>query len=376
MSSAETLVSAPKRPWRHKIILLSFLLTVVIPSVLGSLYLFLISADQYESTTAFSIKAEDMSGNLGALAAFTQITSSSVPDSAILFDYIQSRTIVDKVNADLDLLKVFNRVPSDIVFSLGKAPSAEDLVDYWQNMVRVTLDSSTSILRLDIRAFTPDDAVAISNAIIRHSTEKMNVLNSIAQEDATRYAIEDLVEVESRLKALRREIRVFRDANQLIDPSADVTSQIGVLSALQSQLATSLVERATLVPLSQGGDPRLDVIDRRIEAIRNQIASERSAIGQPTESGPALTQVIGQYEELLVDLEFAQNAYTSALASVEKARAEARRQSRYLAVHVAPDPAEESLYPNRSLFSALLVLLTFSAWSVVVLIYYNIRDRG
>lgn len=376
MSQTHLTVNGHRRPWRHRMIAMSFVALVALPSILGSAYLFLRAADQYESTTAFSVRAEDMSSNLGALAAFTQITSSQVPDSAILYDYIQSRALVEEVDADLDLRRLFNRVPDDLVFSLGQHPSGEEMLDYWQRMVSVTLDTRTNILELRVRAFTAQDAVDISNGVIAHSTALVNKLNSIAQSDASRYALEDLSEAETKLKELRLSIRKFRDANQIIDPSADVISQTGVLSALQSQLAASLVERASLVPIAQPGDPRLDVIDRRIEAIRSQIAAERAAIGQPTASTPALTEVIGQYEELLVDLEFAQNAYTAAMASAESARAEARRQSRYLAVHVTPALAEESRYPNRWLFSGLILLATFASWAVAILIYYNIRDRG
>jgi capsular polysaccharide transport system permease protein len=375
--NAETAAARPSRaPLRHKVIAFGFLAGVVLPGALGVAYMFTRAADQYQSGTAFSVKAEDLSGGLGALQAFTQITTTAVPDSAILFDFIQSRALVEKVDAELDLEAVFNRVPGDVVFSLGPDPTAEELVDYWQRMVRVTLDTRTNILQLDVRAFTPEDAVAISEAAIRHSTVLVNDLSAIAQEDATRFANEDLAESEAKLKELRLQIRRFRNDNQMIDPTSDVNTQGGVLSALQTQLAESLVERAALMPSARPDDWRLGELDNRIEAIRSQIAAERAAIGQSAGNGTALTEVIGQYEELLVDLEFAQNAYTSAMAAVERARAEARRQSRYLAVHIAPRPAEESLTPNRWLYSGMIVLTLLAVWSLLVLVYYNIRDRG
>jgi capsular polysaccharide transport system permease protein len=376
MTGVPTRGRTGRRALRHTAMIFGFLAGVVLPGALGTAYMFTRAADQYQSFTAFSVKAEDLTGGLGALQAFTQITSSSVPDSAILFDFIQSRALVDKVDAELDLVAMFNRAPADIVFSLGGNPSAEDLLDYWQRMVRVTLDTRTNILQLDVRAFSPEDAVAISEATIRNSTVLVNELSAIAQEDATRFANEDLVEAEAKLKALRLEIRRFRNVNQMIDPTSDVNTQGGVLSALQTQQAESLVERAALVPTARPEDWRLGELDNRIDAIRSQIASERAAIGQSAGSGPALTEVIGQYEELLVDLEFAQNAYTSAMAAVERAKAEARRKSRYLAVHIAPRPADESLYPNRWLYSGLILLALLVAWSLVVLVYYNIRDRG
>jgi capsular polysaccharide transport system permease protein len=85
--------------------------------------------------------------------------------------------------------------------------------------------------------------------------------------------------------------------------------------------------------------------------------------------------VIGEYETLLVDLEFAQQAYVSAAAAYDSALAEARRRSRYLATHIPPTMAESAQYPRR----LLLVLATFGGlllfWLIAVLSYYAARDR-
>lgn len=376
MANEETGADRVSLSLRHRFLIISFLVAVLLPSALAAGYMFTRASDQFQSTAAFSVKSEDMSGGLGALQAFTQITTSSVPDSAILFDFIQSRSLVEKVNADLDLEAIFNHNPSDIVFSLGSSPTAEELLEYWGRMVRVSLDSRTNIIQLEVRAFTPADAVAITEATIRYSSDLVNELSSIAQDDAMRFASEELVEAEAALRTIRQELRQFRTLNQIIDPTTTASAQVGVLSALQSQLASSLVERAALAPSAQANDPRIDVLDNRINAIRTQISSERAGIAQTAGDGASLTEVIGQYEELLVDLEFAQNAYTLAMAAVQSAQAEARRQSRYLAVHIAPFAADESRIPNRWVYSGLVTLALLAAWSMLVLLYYNVRERG
>ena len=163
----------------------------------------------------------------------------------------------------------------------------------------------TGVLQIDVRAFAPEDAEAIGKAILAESSELVNELSQIAREDATRFAIEDARQAEVRLKKMRVLIRNFRVQNQIIDPEADVESQMGVVSALQAELASSLVEQATLRDFVQGGDQRLVNLGRKIAAIRAQIAIEREDMSVEG-SGQSLSQIIGEYEELLVDLEFAQ----------------------------------------------------------------------
>ena len=57
------------------------------------------------------------------------------------------------------------------------------------------------------------------------------------------------------------------------------------------------------------------------------------------------------------------------------ARAEARRQSRYLAAHVEPTRAERALYPRRATLIGLAALFLTLGWSVLMLIWYNVRDN-
>jgi capsular polysaccharide transport system permease protein len=87
-----------------------------------------------------------------------------------------------------------------------------------------------------------------------------------------------------------------------------------------------------------------------------------------------MPEVVGDFEALKVDLEFASSAYTQALANLTVARAEARRQSRYLAAHVEPTLAERALYPRRAMLSGLIGLFLLLSWGVLMLIYYNVRD--
>lgn len=362
---------------RHWLAIVSFLVMVIAPAVVASAYLFLRAADQYHSVAAFSVRSEEYTNPLDVLGAFTQTGSGSGSDNDILYDFILSQPLVEKIDQELSLQEMFNRAPSDIVFSLGDTPSVEDLVWYWERMVSVHLDGGTKLIEVEVRAFDPQDARDIAAALIRHSEALVNNLSLIAREDATRFAREDLVTAERRLKDIRRRVRAFRNENRIITPESDLASQTGVLTALEGQLAAALVDLEILDSYAASGDPRHAQLDRKIQAIRSQIAAEKDTIGvQTTEGGArALSDVIGEYEELLVDLEFSQTAYTAALAAEEQARAEARRNSRYLAVHIQPTLSQEAQYPQRYILSALITAFLFALWAVCVLISYNIRDR-
>jgi capsular polysaccharide transport system permease protein len=210
--------------------------------------------------------------------------------------------------------------------------------------------------------------------VLARSSALVNDLSEQAREDAVRFAREELAEAEANLAAMRLRLAEFRRANRLVDPSADVAGQMGLLNALQGELAQALVERDVLLSFVGEGDQRVAQSNRRIDAIRARIEDERASLGAPGTEG-MLPDVVGRYEELLVDLEFANAAYTQALAGLAAARAEARRQSRYLAAHVRPTLAESALYPRRLLLAGFAGLFLLLGWSALMLVYYNVRDN-
>ena len=364
---------ARSRP-RHWGALAAFVLLVALPFFASVWYLWARAADQYHSEVAFSIRSEEAtSAAAGLLGALTQIGSGTASDADVLFEYVRSQQIVAAIDAELDLRAIYNRATGDPVFTLGDDPSIEALLARWQRMVEVSYDSNAGIIHVRANAFTPEDAQAIAAAILARSGELVNRLADQAREDAVRFAREELAEAEDAVRAVRQRLADFRRENRIVDPSADAAGQMGLLNALQSELAQALVERDVLLSYADARDQRVLQANRRIDAIGERIEAERASLGIAGATG-TLPEVVGRYEELLVDLEFANTAYTQALAGLSAARAEARRQSRYLAPHVEPTLSTRSLYPRRALLAGLTGLFLLLAWGVVMLVFYNVRD--
>ena len=360
---------------RHWIALLSFVLVVILPLAATVGYLYTRAADRYHSEVAFSIRSEEAgSAAAGLLGALTSIGSGSASDADILYEYVRSQGIVEAIDGDLDLRTIWGRAEGDPVFTIAPDASIEALVAHWRSMVEVAFESAAGIIHVRAQAFTPEEAQAIAQAILAESGALVNELSEQARDDAVRFAREELAEAEENLAAMRARLSEFRRVNRLVDPSGDVAGQTGLLNALQAELAQALVERDMLLTYADEGDQRVLQANRRITAVEGRIEAERASLGAPGTSG-ALPEVVGRYEELLVDLEFANTAYVQALGGLAAARAEARRQSRYLAPHIQPTFAQSALYPRRLLLVGLVGLFLALGWGALMLVYYNVRDN-
>jgi len=363
---------------RHWGVLLSFLLLVLAPAGAASWYLYERAADQYASTLGFTVRSEELTSAadlLGGLGA--SFGGGGSDDSAILYEFVRSQEIVRRVDAKLDLRAIWSRHhDTDPLLSFDPNGSIEDLTDYWRRMLNISYDTGSGLMELRALAFAPEEAQAIAQAIYEESLATINALSAQAREDATRYARADLDLALERLKQAREALTAFRIQNQIVDPSADIQGQMGLLNTLQAQLATALIEFDLLPENVGASDPRTEQAQRRINVIRERIAEERQKFGtNGEEDGESYATTIAEFERLSVDREFAERAYTAALSAYDAALAEADRQSRYLASYIRPTLAEKSKYPQRELMIGIVTLFGFLIWAIGSLVFYSLRDR-
>lgn len=363
---------------RHRVILTSFVLCVVLPMAIAFWYARANTVDQYHSLMSFSVRKEQTQSAADILGGLSQISGGSSSDTDILYQYIQSQELIERVDGDIDLRAVYSAPHErDQVFALQPNATIEELVNYWPRVVRMYYDRTAGIIEVRVLAFDAQDARRIADAILKHSADQINRLSAVAREDTMRYAQEELNLAVQRMTAARQAMTEFRLTTQIVDPFADFQGQQGLLNTLQAELATALIELGLLRETASDNDPRIVQAERRIRVIRAQIAGERAkfGIGGQGPGGEDYATLIAEFERLNVDREFAEQAYKSALSAFDGALAEAQRQSRYLAAHIRPTLAESSEYPRITMILGIAFAFLLVLWAIGILIFYSIRDR-
>ncbi|WP_461426783.1 sugar transporter [Gymnodinialimonas sp.] len=371
-----------KMRWRHWGILISFVVLVLAPIAVLATYLYTVAVDQYASTTGFTVRQNESSAAtdvLGGLAAFTGGGGSGQADADILFEYIVSQELVQRLDARLDLVGHYSApFEEDPFFALDPDTTIEGLVDHWQRIVRISYSQSSGLMELRVLAFEPGMAQAIASAIIEESQSLVNALNSTARDDAMRFAEQDLAAALVRLRTAREALTAFRTRTQIVDPESDLQGRMGVLNNLQQQLAEALIENDLLGEnTANPNDPRLRQSAQRIDVIRERIALERQNFTEADAQvgGEDYPTLIAEFEGLVVDREFAEESYRAALTALDLARTNTTRQSRYLAVFIQPTFPELAQFPRRDVILGLAALFLVLSWAILALVYYSIRDR-
>ena len=371
-------VAAPARmKVRHYGVMLSFLFFVALPSAAVMWYLQERAADQYASFVGFSVHTEDTTAVTDVLGGAIDLGGGGSKDSDILYEYIQSQELVAQVDKALDLRKLFSKPENDPIFTFEKDGTVEDLRDYWLRMVQIYYDTSTQLIELRVQAFSAEDAYLIAQEIFTQSSDMINRLSAIARKDTIGYAAEELEKAQAQLKKARQALTEFRNRTKIVDPTADVQGQMGLLNTLQTQLAQALIEQDLLAATARANDPRLEQAARKIEVIRKRISAERETFGISGDGGNSeeFNALLSQFEALTVEREFAEKAWLAARSAYDGAIIEANRKSRYLAAYVGPTRAERAEYPERITFWVLTTVLLFLFWAIMTLVFYSARDR-
>lgn len=379
-NAAATAASDRQEKRRPSRLLVSFILCVALPLIAATLYYALFVTDRYAARAGFSIRGIDTNAGMDGIGALTGLasTGSTTSDSYIVLSYLGSRELLEAVDLELDLRGVYSSREVDLLSRLDADATVEDFLEYWNRRIYTQFDPTSGIIEFEVQSFSAEHAKEMAAAVLRLTQNLVNELSANARRDALRFAREEVELQEARLRQALSAIRDFRASEQSVDPSASAALEIQLIASLEARLIDVNARIAALRQTLDENAPSLTALRRNAEALAAQIVERREAIGSEVlrESGvSAVSQQLALYEELEVERSLAQQAYASALTSLEQARRDADRQQRYLAVHLQPQAPESAQYPRSIRNLLILGFALVAAWGIGALMTYSVRDH-
>lgn len=364
-------------------VVLAFIAVVALPVISAGLYLAFFASDQYASEARFAVRGGDK-GALDPLASFTG-GSGHTQDTLIIADYIRGRGMVEELEKALNLREMFSPAKADWLFSFNPEKPVEKLVRYWRWQVDVSTESMSGIITVVVRAFTPEDSLAIAKAVIAASEKLVNDLSERSRGDALKQARSELTLAEKALQDRIKAMRELRNREGILDASKTSDAMTKLTGDLRLELAKLESEYSTSRNSVGETSPQMRVLQARIRATREQIrliearmtaTAARPAGGAEADSDPALADSMGRFDRLRLEQEFAQKHYVDAAAALERARMDLDTQQLYLATFLQPVLAQDALYPRKSWIVAALTAICLVLWGAGTGIAVLVRNYG
>jgi len=360
--------------------MLSFVICVLVPCALGSYYYAKVASDRFVSGAGFAVRGVNAGGGLDGIGALTGMVSagSTTSDSYIILRYLESRDLVDQLQADMDLRAAYSYDDIDVLMRLDPDQPIETVVDYWRSMITTSFDATSGIVTFEVQAFRAHDAQIIVQHVLDNTQNLVNRLSQTARRDAVRNAETEVTRAEERLRSALEDVRSFRERENAVNPAATAQLDIELSSALEARLIDLRAQIEGLETRVEADSPVLVGLQREAASLESQIAMRiRNSAGAAGggNSGSAISGLLAEFEAFEVEKSFAQQTYASALISLEQARIEADRQQRYLAIYASPALPQAAIYPQRAESIGLLFIVAFCLWGIGALMVYSVRDH-
>ncbi|MCE4223617.1 capsule biosynthesis protein [Methylobacterium sp. C25] len=354
---------------------------VLLPTALMALYLFVFASDQYVAEVKFAVRGnvEPMGQTTGGGEFAGLIGKHNSQDSFIVRDFIQSRAMAEIAQTELQVSKMFSRREADFWARYRDGQPIEELAKYWLQHVNAHIEMVSGVISVTVRAFTPEDALAISKLVMERSEGLVNDISRRAQADLVAHAEKDAQASDERLKKARVALQNFRNTWGIIDPVKTAESTLKTISELQKDKLKAendlQVLRGSRLDENSRGIQTLvatvAAVDGQITRLRNQLTNEGLAAGAPNN----ITQALLEFEGLKVEQTIAEKLNESLHLMLDRARIAASKQQVYLATFVPPTIPDSSIYPERGHVLLITLFCCFALWSSASLLISGVKDQ-
>jgi capsular polysaccharide transport system permease protein len=355
-----------------------FLLIVLLPLCLFSLYQLVWASNRYESQTKVIIRQPDASATLDASMAILSglgVSKSGGSDNELLKQYIYSTDMLNYLEKTVQLKAHYTDTTIDLFSRLDKT-SNESFLEYYKEHVRIEIDGASTVLAIYTQGFDPDFAKRLATIIAKRSEWYINSIGHQLAEAQLSFIQQEQKHIEASLQTAQNRLLTFQQKYNLLDPNADGTAIQQIAYGLEGKITEKETELKSLRQVMSNRSSQILAVNAELFGLKKQLENERERLSRESGDNRPVNEIMAEFTDLKVRLELALQAYTSSQVSLEKSRIEAYRQLKYLVVVEQPTTPDESKYPDVFYNITLFAVLASMLFGVGKIIYLTIKEIG
>lgn len=348
-------------PGRKRDLLLLAVLAAV--TLAAALYNFVVATPRYVSDMSFVLRTP-----AGSKERLTFLNfgggGTGADDSHAIVAFMESRDLVERINADGKLAAVFADPAVDIFSSFPSVLAGSGRDEFYrhvQKYLSAEYDTETAITHVAVEAFRAEDANALAQRIKAASERKVNDLNRRARGALVDTAQSEVDAISAQLTALHQRQTDAQQRYGIIDPKLEAGAAIGLSTATARELDRINIDLAATIRAAPES-PKVDELRNRRKALEAGLRVQR----RRTAGGDAsLAQRLEPYLKLAVQRDIAEQHLLAATLALATARNSSTQEHIYIEWIAQPSMPDEPLRP-RALWNVFLTFLiaTGTLWIV------------
>ncbi|MCR6578799.1 capsule biosynthesis protein [Campylobacter insulaenigrae] len=340
-------------------ILHSFKIVLIVMFFVIFYYLFM-AADRYVSESILSVKST--AGNNSAvngLASLLTNNSFSSEDTKYLKFYIHSLDMLKILEEKINIQELYEKHKFDIFYSVSSSMSQESFLKYYQKRVKIVEENlGSGIFKIEVEGFEPEDAHLIATTIVKESERFINEISHKTAREQMAFAEEELFKFKQRFQKAKDELLAFQNKYGVFDPLKQSEGILKLVAELEAKIATKEAELLMMQSYINDNAPQIVTIKSEITALKKQLQKEKAKITS-SKSSQKLNDLAAKFQDLTIEVGFAESAYTAALKAYETARIEALRKIKQVVIIQSPSVPQSAKYPE-TLYNILTAFMILS----------------
>jgi len=361
-----------QRSWRNSLKLGSFM-WVVACFAIAVLYFGVIASDRYVSRAQLVIKQADQIKMLPDALSMLGIGGSNHEDVLLVQDYLNSPDLLAKLDKELGLKAHYQSHDVDYFSRLSGDVSQEDFLKYYRDHLSLRLDDLSGVLTVELQAFDPAYGQRVVNLMLKESEGFINKLGHQVALEQLAFVEKEVNHAYQRVQDEKAKVLDFQNKHNLISPESTSTARLGVVSQIESELASQQAQLKQLQSYMKDTAPAVISVKARTEALTEQLAQEKARLTGTNQN--AMNEVTARYMDVQTQATLAADLYKSGLISLEQARVEAYRKLKYLLVVSQPTLAQDAEYPRRLYNLATIGVLLCLMYGLIVMGLATLREH-
>mgnify|MGYP000000581694 FL=1 len=367
-----------KNWWRRRSVFeKEFCSFVALPTLLTFGYFALIASPMYVSETQFAVKdVVEQGAGIDIASQIFKTSSSSVQNARIVEAYLQSPDLFNALDQELKVVDHYSSSSHDLISRLSKEPTAWDKEVFWSRVSQPKLDVDSGIVTFNVRAYDPKMAQSIALAALKASEALVNEMNERSRNDSIKLASNEVKVAQQRVTKAQKALESFRDEHRELDPKATASGLQTLVFELEGERSKVNAQLEEARSYMRSDAPMVRSLEKRLAAVEAQLQAEKARIAGNAKMALPLNAWVSQYENLMLESEFAQKQLISAMTALEQARAMALAKTQYVVPIQQPTFPDESRYPRTWIFTLCAFFGFFFLYGMVRLIIASIREHA
>lgn len=356
-------------------IVLRFLAICYFAALAASItYLWLFTQDRFITTAEFKISQQNASSLASGLSlALPGLTDSGSSDSQIAISYINSADLLLEIEKDFKLVEHYKSPSRDFVFRMKQDANLEERLEYYRERILAHFDSDSGLTIITVDTFSPELSRNIASTLLKKAEVFINQVNQQIADQQLAFVRKEVERTADKVEELNKEMITLQNEHNFITPDEVITASLQAVQSLRLDLLKSEAELATIARDSPNS-PRIDALKSHIRSVNELIDTESAKLSGPEKD--RLNQLLLQFKQLTLKIEFAVSLRTGAETMLEKNRVDAGSRTKFFTLIQNPYLPEDVAIPRRLYATVALVLLGSMLFLILRALTRSIFERA